>query len=150
MLKISDNQRRSVFRYFMKNHRYLFLYCLLVVSVFLLPGCSSEPKQYVVSGEVTYKGQPVAQGEIVFADAKGGTAATAAGKIKDGRYQIRILPGDKKVRITSTKETGKMLEGAMGAKYPERVDLIPAKYNSATTLTRTITPESGTVDFRLE
>ena len=43
-----------------------------------------------------------------------------------------------------------MLEGAMGAKYPERVDLIPAKYNSATTLTRAITPESSTVDFRLE
>jgi len=125
-------------------------FSLFVLGLVSTAGCSSEPKQYVVSGEVTYKGQPVAQGDIVFADAKGGTAATAAGKIKDGRYQIRILPGDKKVRITSTKETGKMLEGAMGAKYPERIDLIPAKYNSATTLTRTIAPESSTVDFRLE
>ena len=150
MLKISDNQRRSVFRYFMKNHRYLFLYCLLVVSVFLLPGCSREPKQYVVAGEVTFKGQPVAQGDIVFADAKGSSVA-AVGKIKDGRYQVRMLPGDKKVRITSAKETGKMIEGAMGVKYPERIDLIPAKYNSATTLTRTIAPESGSaLDFRLE
>ncbi len=134
----------------MKIGTYQLVFCLLIAGIVSFSGCSREPKQYVVSGEVTYKGQPVAQGEIVFADAKGGTAATAAGKIKDGRYQIRILPGDKKVRITSTKETGKMLEGAMGAKYPERVDLIPPKYNSATTLTRTITPESGAIDFRLE
>jgi len=133
----------------MKNGNCQTLLFLVLAGIFSLSGCSNKPKEYVVSGEVTYQGQSVVQGDIVFADAKG-SAAAAVGKIKDGRYQVRMLPGDKKVRITSTKETGKMLEGAMGAKVPERIDLIPPKYNSATTLTRTITPESSTVDFRLE
>ena len=136
--------------FMMKNDHYRLFFFTLAAGIFFFPGCSSEPKQYVVTGEVTYRGQPVVQGEIVFADAKGSGVA-AGGKIKNGRYQVRMLPGDKKVRITSAKETGKMIEGAMGVKYPERIDLIPAKYNSATTLTRTIAPESGSsLDFRLE
>ncbi len=134
----------------MKYNYYRLSFHAILVGVFLFPGCSSEPKQYAVTGEVRYLGQPVARGEIVFADANGAGAA-AVGKIKDGRYRICMLPGEKKVRITAAKETGKMIEGAMGVKYPERVDLIPPKYNSATTLVLTVEPDGdGVFDFRLE
>ena len=115
----------------------------------LFCGCGGGPRQYTVTGEVSYEGQPVAEGEIVFADAEG-SGPTATASIENGKYEIKTIAGKKKVRITATRETGKIIEGAMGAKYPERVDLIPPKYNTATTLVRTVDPNGDRVlDFRL-
>jgi hypothetical protein len=109
----------------------------LVSVIVCLWGCNSEPRDYPVRGTVSYQGKPVEEGEIVFSDATG-TAPSAHGLIKAGHYELRATPGAKKVRITATKETGKILEGGMGVQIAERVDLIPAQYNSETTLTRTV------------
>lgn len=116
----------------------------------LICGCGGGPKQFTVTGSVSYQGQPVADGEIVFADAQG-TGPTAAAKIENGKYTIHTTAGEKKVRITATRETGKIVEGAMGAKYPQRVDLIPPQYNTATTLVRKVGPDGDLVlDFPLQ
>ncbi len=115
-----------------------------------LSGCHDGPTLYTIRGEVTYQGQPVSQGQILFSDTNG-VAPTARGTIENGTYTIKLTEGSKQVRITATQETGKMIEGAMDATYPEVVDLIPKQYNSATTLQTTIDP-NGTrvVDFRLK
>lgn len=120
----------------------LALACLL-----LLTGCNNGPRLHTISGSVQYKGQPVADGEIVFADAAGDSAV---GRIQQGRYTLQATAGEKQVRISASKETGRILEGAMGAKIPERIDLIPAQYNTATTLTRTVDPQTPTIDFDLK
>jgi hypothetical protein len=113
-------------------------------------GCGGGPREYSVTGSVTYQGKPVAQGEIVFADAKG-SGSTSIGKIENGRYAIRTTAGEKRVRITATKETGRIIKGAMGAECPELVDLIPPQYNTATTLIRTVDADGGLVfDFALQ
>lgn len=124
--------------------------CLVVASLLLLDGCSHGPVQYTVSGEVAYKGQPVTQGQIFFADAKA-KGPTAYGEIKDGHYEVQMLAGEKLVRINSARQTGKMLKGGMTGQYPEVIELLPPKYNSATTLTRTIElGGSQVLDFRLD
>ncbi len=122
----------------------------LIFTILCLAGCNNQPGICVVAGSVTYQGKPIAKGEIVFADAKN-IAPAAFGKIEDGKYQVSTLAGEKKIRITAMQETGKTIDGAMGVKYPERVDLIPPKYNSATTLTRVVEPKArGILDFHLE
>ena len=107
----------------------------LAASLLLLTGCGGGPDLVTVSGEVTYDGAPVAQGQILFVDVN---APTSHAQIESGQYKIETAPGAKQVRITATKETGTMLEGAMGAEVPELVDLIPAKYNTTTTLSAEI------------
>ena len=60
----------------------------------LLAGCGGQ-KVYNVAGTVTYQGKPVPTGQIVFEpDASAGNSGQAAfAKIKDGRYDTRILDG---------------------------------------------------------
>jgi hypothetical protein len=44
-----------------------------------------------------------------------------------------------------------MIEGAMDVSYPERADLIPPQYNTATTLLRTVDPQGDqAIDFYLD
>lgn len=118
--------------------------------VLLIASCSGAPRLYTVSGTVTYQGKPIPLGQIVFADAAGNSPASA-GAIEQGSYTLETTPGAKSVRITATKETGKMIEGAMGAEYPEVIDLLPEQYNSATTLQANIAPDRPlVVDFALE
>ena len=127
-------------------------YFPLLVSVLLFDaaGCETGPKLYTVTGSVTFQNQPVAKGQIVFADA-GDAAAAAVGQIENGRYSVQTTAGAKIVRITASKETGRILEGAMGAKVPELIDLIPPQYNTASSLRRTVEakPEQS-IDFPLE
>jgi hypothetical protein len=76
---------------------------------------------------------------------------SAIGKVAEGHYEIRTSPGETRVRITAPRKTGKMLDDGMGVKTPELVDILPPKYNSASTLTRTIeTSGKATIDFKLE
>ncbi len=126
------------------------MYRLFGVILLCALGCNSSPRDVPVTGTVTYQNQPVESGEIVFADAAG-SAPSAHAQIVGGKYALRALPGAKQVRITATRETGKMLEGGMGVQVPERVDLIPAQYNTSTTLTCTVEPgDNKPLDFKLE
>ncbi len=123
---------------------------LAAVLILLLGGCNSGPKLYKVSGGVSYRGEAIAEGVIIFA-ASDGAGPTAVGNIHNGRYELLTTAGEKKVRITASKETGRILEGAMDQKYAERVDLIPPKYNTATTLVRTVDPSGDLlIGFQLE
>src|SRR5207244_8143771 len=57
----------------------------------LLAGCDSSSKKVAVSGTVTYDGQPVEYGTIVFANSGG---PTSGGEIKDGKYSVKdVTPG---------------------------------------------------------
>ncbi|HTN76649.1 MAG TPA: hypothetical protein VL096_15425, partial [Pirellulaceae bacterium] len=59
--------------------------------------------------------------------------------------------GEKIVRITARKETGKTTEGGMGVKVPETIDLLPAKYNTNSTLKYSVLPAGqNKADFSLE
>src|SRR5688572_7230830 len=113
---------------------------LVVVGLLALvavAGCQRGPILVPVSGEVSWQGEKVAAGQIVFADADG-TIASAAAPIVSGRYNASVPPGNKIVRITASQATGKMIDGGMGVQIPEQIDLIPAEFNVQSKLTREV------------
>lgn len=66
----------------------LFLLAFGLAGVPFLVGCGGEPSDAVrLSGEVTFKGQPVPEGMIYF-DPKG-TGTQGFAKISDGKYDTR-------------------------------------------------------------
>lgn len=124
-------------------------FCLAAVLT-LFAGCSNEPRQYEVTGVATYQGQPIAEGQIIFED-EAPAQGKWPGQIKDGRYQLKATAGPKLVRLSASRETGKILEGGMGAPIPERIDILPPKFNSQSQEKRTVeAKEPQTIDFNLE
>lgn len=103
----------------------------LLVAFLLAAGCGpSKPETVPVSGTVTWNGQALSQGSILFAP-EDGKGVPDPGDIKDGRYQLQAKTGKKKVEIRATRESGKV-DPAMGA--APREQYIPAEYNEKTTL----------------
>jgi hypothetical protein len=69
----------------------------LAAATLLALGCGSKA---TITGTVTYKGQPIHEGGIVFAPESGGRPVSAI--IKDGKYTAeKVPPGPAKVSITS-------------------------------------------------
>ncbi|WP_425613512.1 hypothetical protein NA78x_003345 [Anatilimnocola sp. NA78] len=112
-------------------------------------GCSNEERRYSVTGTVKFQGQPVNNGQILFAADDSGDAGV--GKIENGKYSLQTTAGEKTVRISATQETGRFTEGGMGAKVPELIDIIPPKYNTASGEKRKVEAKNGqTIDFDLQ
>jgi hypothetical protein len=67
-----------------------FLLCIAAVA-----GCSSSEKIYDLSGAVTFQGKPIPAGHIVFEPdtTAGNSGGPGFAKIKDGRYDTRVLEG---------------------------------------------------------
>lgn len=120
---------------------------LLALGCFLV-GCGTTVTTVPIKGKVTLDGQPLEKGDILFthSDPQFGQEA---GKIAGGEYTANVHPGSNKVAIRATREVpGKF--GPMGTE-PLLEDIIPAKYNSATTLNIDVTKEKKDgYDFALE
>lgn len=117
---------------------------LLISLLVVLAGCGGDngPKLFRISGTVTFDGQPVKDGDIlfVFEDSKLGPDA---GKIVDGKFSLMAKAGKTKVKITAARElAGKPIKGAMGENLKPSEQFIPACYNDATQLTAEI-PANG-------
>jgi hypothetical protein len=112
----------------------------------LLCGCGGE-KPADVSGTVLVDGKPLPDGEIIF-EAADGSKAPAAGTVKDGRYEAKMLPGPKKVKINASR-VPKKPDPLFG--YAPLEVMIPEEFNVKTTLTAEI--NAGTnenVDFQVK
>ena len=119
---------------------------IVVCACLLSPiGCGSSddarlPGRDAVSGTVTLDGKKVDGGSITFFSEKDVAAGIqASASIKDGRYEILVTPGLKKVKINQTVETRPNVFE----------DLIPAKYNSKTTLEADVSQENKQFDYEL-
>jgi len=95
-------------------------------------GCGGEgPGRYQVSGTVTYGGQPVAGGRILFVpdEAKGNVGPGSVAEIRNGRYATRagkgVVGGPHRVTIFGTD--GSVLteahDNALFAPFETTVDL---------------------------
>jgi len=119
----------------------LLVLCLLALTI----GCGPRgPKMHAVSGTVTYNGQPLPEGDIIFAPATPGEVEDA-GKVVNGKFAFQARAGDKKVKILASREEGSV-DPQMGA--APRVQYIPAEYSSAekTELTAEVS-ENGKNEF---
>lgn len=105
-----------------------------------LAGCgANEDGRIAVAGHVTYEGQPLQQGQVVFEPR--GAGRMAIGHVVDGRYTIAAqrgpIPGEYVVRITSTRATGeKASAGPTGGNELRDVyeQFLPEKYNDRSEL----------------
>lgn len=118
--------------------RWNVLLLVLVTCVLSVAGCGKGdgPKTYVVKGTVMLDAQPLATGRITLVPSDG-KGASVGGEIKNGNFEVRIIPGPKTVEITSEKVTGKQKAYPDDPKSPEfdiKEQIIPARYNSSTEL----------------
>ena len=66
-------------------------------------GCNDpQPARYRVQGSVRYDGQPVEDGEILFAPVVKGIAPDA-GRIDHGSYEVLVTAGKKRVEIRASR-----------------------------------------------
>jgi len=106
-------------------------------------GC--EPQVGQVSGKVTYRGQPLRSGSVLFVNAEGkevGRSAIAA----DGRYVMTDVPaGSVKVAVESHGHVPPGLGGPPGDYVP-----IPPRYKKAETSGLEYTVTRGSQTFNLD
>ena len=138
----------------MKSQRWLnyshFELVAVALLLAMLVGCQDDgPATYPVAGSVTFAGQPVADGEIIFRAADGAQGSWAA-KITAGEYSLKSTAGAKRVEISARRQ----IETAPAASGEGSINFqmyIPAKYNEKSQLTAAVTPAGpNTFDFALE
>jgi hypothetical protein len=119
----------------------------IALAAFFLPlaGCEpAAPTNIPVSGKVTLHGQPLDQGTIQFSPAAG-QATMSGGEIKDGSYSLSadngLEPGRYDVRISSSVGGAGSADALPGETKETPKPLIPAEYNSNTTLSVEVTKD---------
>ncbi|MFH1266293.1 MAG: hypothetical protein ABIK89_11245 [Planctomycetota bacterium] len=103
---------------------------MLLGGIMLVLGCQQGdlPTLAPVEGNVTYQGQPLAQGEIIFYPS---TGRPAYGKIKDGKIvEVTTLEANDGVTIGTNQVSIQSIEGG-GDMYAEVKSLIPERYGNA-------------------
>jgi hypothetical protein len=145
----------------------------LSTAALLLAGCGDDTglsKRYPVTGNVTYKGAPLAKGNINFIPtSNAATDRAATGPIENGRYALTTatlndgaLPGTYTVTITSTEADYTQVKANMkgGSGHQDDVlratrnakSLIPENYGfpDQSGLKAEVKARSNTVDFALK
>ena len=131
----------------------------LALLVCLTVGCGEKSgiKKVVVTGTVSYKGTPIANGDIRFDPAPGTAGPVSGAKIINGKYKAAgrggVPVGDHLVRIRGYHTEGS--GGDMLSAQPKQASggqYIPVTYNKKTSTYVTITGEESQEqhDFALE
>lgn len=135
------------------KNRFWAACAVILVTLAVLGGCGpSGPERILVSGKVTYSGDPVIEGVVRFQPIEGTKAPVAISPIKDGTYTADalggVIPGIYQVQIRSFQPTTQPT-GGMG---PEPTQLLPPKYNTQSEIKLEIAPGSGYIehDFILD
>ena len=126
---------------------YRWLLCLCAVTGCLtLAGCGRGDglDRREVRGSVTLDGEPIEKGHITLFPL--GAGPVASGTVERGGFWIGEsdgpIPGEYRVEITGTRETGKMLTienpGGEPREVPEVVSIVPVRYNERSELTLSV------------
>jgi hypothetical protein len=134
----------------------LFAFLALACSLALVAGCGSGGPY--AEGTVTFNGQPVDGGKIIFLPSGGAgpdKAPPASADIKEGKYLVdaahNLKVGSYNVQITWKKKTGKQIVDPSDPpnKIDETKQVIPPKYNTASKTTVEIKPGANKFDYTL-
>ena len=129
----------------------------LTAFALLAGGCGSG--HVPLTGDVSYDGTPIDDGTITFVPTSGG-GGSDAGKvschIENGKYKFEKdrgpLPGKYKVEVTWMQKAGQK-KGPLDPDIVipgDRTQVLPAKFNTQTTLTADVTSGSPKLDFALK
>lgn len=116
-----------------------------------LAGCSSKNEGGAVKGSVTFDGQPLAAGRILFV-AVDQSSPSAEAAVTDGKFEALVPLGEKRVEIVAPKVTGKrkMYDTPDSPTVDVVVELLPKRYNVNTELKMTVDGSEQTQDFALK
>lgn len=124
----------------------------LAVCCVAFAGCAPKDGLVPIKGTVTLDGAPIEKGTVNFAP-KGGSGTTAGGAIVNGKYEARVSPG--KMAVTIYAQKSEKIENPTQEQIERgiteiKVDVVPAKYNRASTLEVDIVEgQKDPVDFEL-
>jgi hypothetical protein len=131
---------------------------LALLALVVWGGCNEPdddlPRE-AVSGTVTLDGQPLEKGMIQLIPAGGRGQTQAGAPIERGSYSIPQregpVPGRYTVVITAAEGSSTAPAGAPGKEVPIPKELIPAKYNTKSTLALEVKKgEKNRGDFELK
>ena len=124
---------------------------LSLLSVVGATGCGGKERA-AVSGAVSFDGAPVDNGNITFVPVDGPANQSVGESIKNGKYAIAAdhgpSPGKYQVQITWDRVTGGKTTDP-DLKSNDTKQVLPDKFNKATTLAADIKAGDNTVDFPL-
>lgn len=144
----------------MRSVQWLVL-SILAVSVL---GCGAKgPELIGMSGEVTYNGEPIKDGEIAFSPEAGTAAPPTSTAITNGKFQLpaqwALTPGTYSVAVRAYKPSegdGKLPGGGLDRPpvpggIPMRDQILPAKFNTKSTIEKlTVTKGQGAITKKYE
>ena len=135
----------------MKFRAFITLF-LLFTALAVSTGCQPRDNSLgmQVKGKVIFDGQPIETGRISFLDKK--TNEPTSSSIHRGKYEVRLLPGEKTVKISADKVVGKRLRDSKdpnSGEFEVYEQYIPKRYNDKTTLSFTMDDKTQTKDFEL-
>ena len=118
-----------------------------------LGACSKGPEYGKVSGRVTFQGQPLTEGNILFQQAAQGVYMTASIE-SDGRYRVvaakaeGLLPGTYRVAVRPPRTR---FQTGQGSHPPAENASIPQPYRIVETsgLTAQVNPGENTFNYDL-
>ncbi len=133
----------------MHNVVALFGRAAICLALCVVVGCGPRDGLTDVQGTVTFNKTPIANGTIKF-EPENGEGPSAEEKIMDGKFQARVAPGVKKVIIYGYKKIGEHhVTGPDSPLIDDLEQVIPAKFNDATTLRETITVGQAPLTYDL-
>ncbi|MDZ7615993.1 MAG: hypothetical protein U1E05_03250 [Patescibacteria group bacterium] len=131
--------------------------CLACIAAAVVMGCGrGSSDRVVVTGMVTYRGEPLPSGRIHFAPAEGTKAPQSGAEIVDGKYTVDanggVPHGTHKIRITAQRVDPKYagIGDSVPSDFqdvggPPMQQYLPEKYNVRTELEITIQPGTGRI-----
>ncbi|WP_417848391.1 hypothetical protein [Thalassoglobus sp.] len=134
-----------------------FACCLTLGFVTLLCGCgggvTDQPNLGRVTGVITLDDEPLSGAVVVFTPESGRSSMGETNE--DGQYELVYIRDTKGATIGTHSVTISKQEAPAGANPNEPdagspAELVPARYNSATTLTAEVKAEGNEIDFPLK
>jgi hypothetical protein len=129
---------------------------LLLMGMSAAIGCgASGPERFAVSGQVTFDGAPLADGEIVFTPDKTTAGPTAADRIENGAYDIAAehgpVAGGYSIAITAERPSGRKVRADIigDATVDQLEQYVPPEYNARTTLRADFSADRDDLNFEL-
>ena len=135
------------------NRCYNLILPLLVVTLFAFPGCKQEENLGRIGGKVTFQGQPVSEGMVLFSCIAKGVNVTAPLKA-DGSYEVIMakgagLPlGEYKVSLSPPQPFYEI--GEKAPPVPKQYPNSPAKYRNFQTSGLSVNIINGDNPFNIE
>lgn len=129
---------------------------LAAIGLISLSGCGDTQDGYLLSGRVSYDGQPVSDGEIGFVAVDGTIGSYGGTDIVDGTYELPrsegVTAGSYQVVIYAERPSGRRVKADEGSS--EMIDqieqYIPEIYNLSSSLKVDISGDKDDMDFELE